>query len=298
MMGLAGAKRNKARRLLTPMEIQWARFGLMKSNSRLIAWYDFSDKDLMVNIDDETGDDIVPTDNIKKVWNKAYTLAGQTGVGGTTNDFSANALGRFVFCDADANAPSFAVDATTGAGFLQFDGTNHHLYAQGGSTAMNERTNFSDATLDSNTFTMFIACRHTNTAARQSLLVIRDKNGYTTSDIQTIYLEFSNLNVLEAHHRRATLANDMDIGNADDEKFHYYMYNSWEQYDGALNTETCALEADGFAQSYTAPLSELDTTASHDMDMEFDGRSENIFLVLVAVPAPLVVKLALIFREV
>ena len=172
MMGLAGAKRNKCRRLLTPIEIEGQRHGENRvSNPSLLLWYDFTDKKTLLKASTSQ----TQPSHGDKVWQAHNQVIAETYVGGSVltdpypwASIGEKALGRHVNC-GPSNAPFYVESSVVGGlhNGLLFDGTNSFIFGSG-TTGPTSGSNFSTSELEFPGITIFVVCQRIDTGSAQT----------------------------------------------------------------------------------------------------------------------------------
>ena len=269
-MGLAGAKRNKCRRLLTPIEIEGQRHDEDRvNNPSLIAWFDFTDKQTMIKANTSNDRPF----NADRVWyvknkvNMVFQKWQSIGHKGLTAYLATAANDAPYFIDTTQLLPDFY-----GPPSLFFDGT-HHMIGFTGST-----TDFSTSELEFPGVTIFIVCDRIapDSAQIQDVLSINDNTG--TKGI------FCNFDINEKFGVQVTDASvstgEVRYDTADDEKKHYHSYVSPVEY--ITNQNMAMLDADGFMAGWLSGGSTYSKvnmlTGVPTTTLEFSGTSSNNFL--------------------
>jgi hypothetical protein len=284
MMGLAGAKRNKCRRLLTPIEIEGQRHNEDRvNNPSLLLWYDFTDQNTLLKVN-TASDQPSHGDGVWQVDNK---VVAQTYVGGNIitspypwESIGEKGLGRVVNCPP-GNAPTYVDGPTLGLlhNGLLFDGTNSFIFGSG-STGPTSGSNFSTSELEFPGITMFIVCERIDTGSARTSDVF---SIYDNSGSRALIANFDTNNKFGVELIDGSIgggtSSSVRYTTADDADGHYHAYNS---YDDTLNVTTfTTLDADGFMNGWLSggsTYSRFGATGTFATTFEFAGLSNNNFV--------------------
>jgi len=272
MMGLAGAKRNKCPRSLSPFEIEGQRHdGDNLTNPVLVAWYDFNDnsEDLMFSYESGFTDQIEDGQRLGLIHNKVYKNIRDNGAPGDLD----KALFRYMLGISGTMAPYWHAPTDSTRGFVRFDGSGNALF--GGGTTPSITGSASSSTIDMNDFMIVVVAKKDDslTGVRQNLFTLYPKSG-----TQLLALSFDTndtLNMQSVDSGGATAIKIMSMNDADDGEFRYYYINAYPSFAGA--TTAMNMQSDGFFNHVTASYNKLSFTAAQTSTMEFDGVSSNMF---------------------
>ena len=283
-MGLAGAKRNKCRRLLTPIEIEGQRHGENRvSNPSLLLWYDFTDKKTLLKASTSQ----TQPSHGDKVWQAHNKVIAETYVGGSVltdpypwASIGEKALGRHVNC-GPSNAPFYVESSVVGGlhNGLLFDGTNSFIFGAG-TTGPTSGSNFSTSELEFPGITIFVVCQRININPAQTRDVF---SIYDNSGSRALIAGFDSNNkfgveLIDGSIGAGTSA-EVRYTAVDDASGHYHAYNSYED---SLNLTTKAvLDADGFMRGWFSggsTYSRINALGTFATTFEFTSQSNNNFV--------------------
>ena len=260
MMGLAGAKRNKCPRVLSPFEIEDARFDPDRlTNPLLVAWYDFSDNSNAVSIESGFTDVVQDGERIGLMWNKAWTSG------------NATALGSHMLAPSFAFAPYWTAPTETERGYVTYDGVGNAMF--GGGTTPSVTGNVSSTTIDMNDLAIVVvAQKDISVSAAMNLFTLQPKSG--NQAISWLFDASHVLQCLAADTTAGTPMQNITHTDADNGEFHYHYINFVPSF--MINNNFGIMGSDGLWFG-GGVYSKTDNSATQTSTMEFDGISGNIF---------------------
>lgn len=241
---------NKGRRFLDPFGVESQYITEDRGHSPdLLLWIDFTDADSLRS--GNSGGAAPPTHNqtIMIANNKSFD----------TNSAAISApeksLSQYVIQTVSAKMPTYNTSGKIncakfdGSQFLLASGPTSVGGVSGGCTV----NDFSTSTIDSEKFTVYIACERLDKDGRNDVLFITDKDSSSNvpNHWMSFYFDESNRGVFEMYNA------DLPIGqsyryvrydDADDGNFHYHMFNAYEQYSNTDNYGS--LQADGLFHQF------------------------------------------------
>jgi len=282
MMGLAGAKRSKCPRVLSPFEIEGQRFNEDNITSQLlVAWYDFNDPSEMVSYESTWTVPPVDGERVGIISNKVKKNLVNNGA---SSDHQ-KALGGYLLASSASLAPYWHAPTDSSRGFARFDGVGNALFSSVVTPAVTG--NFSSATIDMNNFMIVIVCkRDLSVSTYMNLLNIYAKDPNQIMNLGYLgiskRLAFNSIDFNDA----ADPSNGIVYDDADDGEFHYHIINGYPSY-LTINT-VAAMSSDGFWK-VTDTYSQTSNTGVKTSTMEFDGIGHGAFVGLGCKKHPTIV---------
>jgi hypothetical protein len=264
-MGLAGAKRSKCPRVLSPFEIAGERFNDdIVNNPLLVAWYDFSDNSNAFSIESGFVDLVEDGERIGLMYNACWRP-----LGGTATQTAA--LGSHILAPSFTWAPYWTAPTDTERGYVTFDGTGNALF--GGATTGTATGIVSSTSIPMNDLAIVaVVKKDISTSSTMTLFTLYPKSGTQTlnwSYNSSHVLEFQGIDVFAGIPIEKITHPD-----ADDGEFHYHYINCLPSF--AANTNHGIMGSDGLWYG-GGVYSTVDTSATQTSTMEFDNVSSNIF---------------------
>lgn len=282
MMGLAGAKRSKCPRVLSPFEIEGQRHdGDNLTNPLLVAWYDFNDntENLMFSFESGYSDNIEDGQRLGFMYNKVWRNIRDNGAPADLD----KALFGYILGVTGTMAPYWHAPTSNSRGFVRFNGTTNALF--GGGTTPSVAGNCSSSTIDMNDFMLVIVAKKDDsvTGVFQYLFTLYPKSGnqlisvtYGSSASPTS----DTLTITSVDTGGGTPIRTMNINSVDDGEFRYYYINAYPSYVGGSNS--MSMNSDGFYEVGTPTYNHFSLSAAQTSTMEFDGVSGNMYFSLGA----------------
>ena len=237
---------NKGRRFLDPLEVESQYHTEDRSaNPDLLLWIDFTDADILRS--GNSGGAAPPThgQTVMIAQNKSFHTPNNVA-----KSAGEKALCEYVIQAVSANMPTYVANGDIN--YARFSAGQYLMAAgpssAGGVTGGSSTSNFSTSTIDSEKFTVYIACERNDREGRNDVLFITDK--YSLSDVPSHWMSFyfddSNKGIFEMYNKDLSVNNRyryVRYDDADDGNFHYHMFNAYETYSNTDNNES--LQADG-----------------------------------------------------
>ena len=243
---------NRGRRFLNPLEVE-AQYHTedRATNPDLLLWIDFTDPTSLKSLSSGGSSNVTNGEAIMIAQNKSFFAEGANAGMVSAGD---KALSTGVFQTSSSNCPTFVDPGDGTPPYATFDGGD---FMQAVSTLGRvSSSNFSTSEIDVDKFCMYMVCQRDepDSAQQQDIVFVTTNDHGSNTPNQFINGFFDSSNKL---HVRLTgsLASGISRYNvADDEEFHYHMFNAYEIYNNAANYTS--LQADGLFNQFSEDASD------------------------------------------